>query len=340
MRALPYTIPVFITAVFIATAGIWFLWLAVGLVFLVAFCRESFGRFSPSEVVSEYAFFHYDKGMANLKTASGLFFAAFNIWIPFFLFTHTLTLPAYIIFIYSVIILNSNFAISLAHDLMHSVRAVDRWLSTLILLQNGFFYLESDHIYIHHRYVGTEADPATARYGEDIYRYFRRSISARMRMVFRKGETFPKSMEAKIILGNRIRFAVCVVWLVTSSFLSLQVFVCVLAQYLLVTLIYESITYIQHYGLEREVQADSRPEPVQLQHAWNCYYKTSAYMHFMMPVHSIHHLKEENLSSIGDYTGPSMPLPFATMMMTALIPARWFKLMDGHVVFLNTTKRI
>lgn len=333
MRALPYTIPVLITLVFITTAGTWFLWTAVGLVFLIAFFRESFGRFSASEVVREYAFFHHYKGMASLKTVSGFFFAGFNIWIPFFLFTHPLSLPAYLIFVYSVIILNSNFAVSLAHDLMHSARAADRWLSTLILLQNGFFYLESDHIFIHHRYVGTNADPATALYGESIYRYFRRSIGARIKMIFFKGNTFPPPLEQQIILGNRIRLGICISWLVISAFLGKQVFFCILAQYLLVTLIYESITYIQHYGLVRKLCEDSKPEAVQLHHAWNCYYKTSAYMHFMMPVHSIHHLKEENLDGISGKPGLEMPLPFATMMMTALIPSRWFRLMNDHSVF-------
>jgi len=122
--------------------------------------------------------------MANLKTASGLFFAVFNIWIPIFLFNQEISLTAYLIFIYTVVILNSNLAISLAHDLMHSSRLFDRYLSTIILLQNGFFYLESDHIYIHHRYIGTHHDPATAQLGEGIYHYFKRSIGARMKMVF------------------------------------------------------------------------------------------------------------------------------------------------------------
>ncbi|MCE7042420.1 fatty acid desaturase [Dyadobacter sp. CY312] len=340
MRILPYTIPVIITSVFIATASTWFLWVAVGLVFLIAFLRESVGKFSPSEVVSEYAFFHYDKSMANLKTCSGIFFTGFNLWIPYFLYTNQLSLPAYLIFLYSVLILNSNFAISLAHDLMHSSRAGDRFLSTFILLQNGFFYLESDHIFIHHRFVGTDADPATARYGENIYSYFKRSISARFKMILLKGGTFPQSDESAIIAGNRVRLGICLVWLIISTLLGIQVFICILVQYLLVTLIYESITYIQHYGLIRQKTSDSRPEPVQLHHAWNCYYKTSAYMHFMMPVHSIHHLKEENLSTISDYTGPSMPLPFASMMMTALFPSRWFKLMNEEIVFSIRTKHL
>ena len=309
----------------------------MGLVFLIAFLRGRVGKFTVAEIVNEYRFFHHDRNMANLKTASGLFFAVFNIWISVFLFNQEASLPAYLVFIYTVVILNSNFAISLAHDLMHSSRKFDKHLSTIILLQNGFFYLESDHIYIHHRYIGTHHDPATATLGEGIYQYFIRSIGARIKMVFFKGNTFPQHVERDIIAGNRIRFAICMIWLISSTFLGWRVFVCVLAQYLLVTLIYESITYIQHYGLKRNPLPDGKHESVQLQHSWNCYYKTSAYMHFMMPVHSIHHLKEENLESIKDFAGPSMPLPFASMMITAFMPSRWFKLMDEKVALYNRT---
>jgi alkane 1-monooxygenase len=338
MRILPYTIPVIITTIFMATASTRLIWVAIGLVILIALFRNKIGKFSPAEVVSEYAFFHYDKNMANLKTCSGIFFICFNLWIPYFLYTNQLPLPVYGVFIYSVIILNSNFAISLAHDLMHSCRAADRFFSTTILLQNGFFYLESDHVFIHHRFVGTDSDPATARHGEDIYHYFRRSIGKRFKMVLLKGDTFPRSQETTILRGNRIRLVLCVVWLALSLIINVQVFVCILCQYLFVTFIYESITYIQHYGLFREKKGDSKPEAVQLHHAWNCYYKTSSYMHYMMPVHSIHHLKEENLDELSFYPGPSMPLPFASMMMTALFPSRWFKLMNEEMLSSTRTK--
>ncbi len=330
MRALPYLLPVCITSVFIVTADTGFVWLAVGLIFIVAFLRKSIGKFTIPEIVSEYKFFHHDRSMAYFKSVCGIFFVLFNSWIPWFLYTHELNGFHLAVFLYSVVILNSNFSVSLAHDLMHSRRRFDRFLCTWILLMNGFFYLESDHIYIHHRHVGTPSDPATAREGENIYRYFRRSISARFKMILLRGNTFPKELESGLLLKNRLRFLICITWLAVSAFLGAQVFLSVLVSYFFVTLIYESITYIQHYGLKRNLSENGRSEPVQLNHAWNCYYKTSAYLHFMMPVHSIHHLKEENLEVITDDAGRTMPKPFASMMITALFPRRWFRLMETN----------
>ncbi len=338
MRALPYLLPVLITLIFVATAATYLVGIAIGIIVLVTLARKSIGKFSVAEVVTEYDFFHHSLLMAQVKTFSGLFFIGVNAWVLVFLAQHALPVWGLVIFAYSVVIINSNFAISLAHDLMHSSRKLDRVVSTVLLLQNGFFYLEADHLYIHHRHVGTPADPATARVGEGLYAYLRRSIGARFRMIFFRGTTFPRQREHSIIRGNVARLLVCIAYLTGTFFMGWPVFVCVLAQFVLVTLIYESVTYIQHYGLQRELNPAGKPEPVQLHHAWNCYYRTSAWMHYMMPIHSIHHLREARLGDIRDFAGLSMPLPFATMLVRALVPSRWFRLMDGRVPIYLPTK--
>ncbi|MPR32895.1 hypothetical protein GBK04_05870 [Cytophagaceae bacterium SJW1-29] len=148
---------------------------------------------------------------------------------------------------------------------------------------------------------------------------------------FFSGGTFPRPRKRSIIRGNVARLLACIFYLMGTLFLGGRVFACVLAQFILVTLIYESVTYIQHYGLRRKTNQIGQAEAVQLHHAWNCYYRTSTWMHYMMPVHSIHHLREERLDEIRDFAGLSMPLPFAKMLVRAWIPARWFRLMDEKV---------
>ncbi len=340
MRAVPYFLPLIITSVFVATAATSFVWVAMSLVLVISLLRKSIGKFSVSEVLAEYDFFHHTPFMSNLKTVSGFFFVGFNIWILAFLAHNVVAIWAFFIFLYSVVILNSNFAIALAHDLMHSDRKLDRWLSTVLLLQNGFFYLEADHIYIHHRHVGTCGDPATAKVGESLYKYLKRSVGARFSMIFFRGSTFPPQRERGIIRASVARAVVCFIYLTASVFVSLQAFGCVLAQFVLVTLIYESVTYIQHYGLARETDEMGKPEVVQLHHAWNCYYRTSAWMHYFMPVHSIHHMREERLDEIRDSAGPAMPLSFASMMVTAYFPTRWFRLMDVEVTRFTPQKTV
>lgn len=328
-KILPYTLPVFITLLFVLTANTSFIWVTAAVIYLIALMRNAVGKFDKNKVLNEYRFFHYSKSMAILKTFSGLIFVVFNIWVLWFLTQHSLPVLAYIIFIFTCIIINSNFAVSLAHDLMHSKNGIDRLLSNILLIQNGFFYLRSDHMYTHHRYVATAGDPSTARFNENIYAYLYRSIKARIRITFIDGLTYPLKVRNKIIFFNYLFLTCCILYLGFSMYLGRNVFIYLFINYLCVTLIYESVTYIQHYGLNRKYIDDLNYYKVEVQHAWNCFYKTSAYMHYMMPVHSIHHLSDDSLVANGDNLGNEMPRPFATMMLTAWFPGRWFRLMNG-----------
>ncbi|WP_460949810.1 fatty acid desaturase [Spirosoma daeguense] len=333
-RAIPYGLPLLFGCLFISTAyGNW-VWVASVLIWLMGTLIRPLGEFGIKQLVDEYRFFHHSTLMARVKTGYGFFFVGLNSWAFYFLSTQVLAWWHWLFFVYGMIILNSNFAISLAHDLMHATSRLARGLATILLIQNGFFYLEADHIYIHHRYVGTPKDPATPLLGESIYRYFKRSISHRFRMVFDVASVFPKSTSARIVRATTLRLAGCLVYLAVAAVAGLAVGGWVLAQFIFVVLIYESITYIQHYGLQR-IRAGNQFEAVQLQHAWNSFYRLDTYLYFMMPVHSIHHVHEPNLTSITHFAGPKMPLPFAKMMLSAYRPARWFALMNAPALRLR-----
>lgn len=331
MRAIPYLAPVFVTSLFVALVYAGMVWAGPFLVPVLGMLSRSSGRFTLQELISEYAYFHHSPHTSAVRTFSAFFFAGFNVWVFCYLSTNVLRVPELVVFIYSVIILNSNFAISLSHELMHSRKKIDRWMATWILLLNGFFYLESDHLYIHHRYVGTERDPASALPGEHVYRYLLRSIRSRIKMVFGLTSVFPDAVARRIIKGNYARFLFCILLLAFAFWWNEQVFSWILAQYLTVTLIYEVITYIQHYGLRRSDTASGKPEEVDLHHSWSCNYRLSAYLYFMMPVHAIHHLRNEPDLETLSWAGPVFPYPFTQMVMVALIPAAWFKTMNKCV---------
>ena len=331
MRSIPYLIPVFITSLFVALVYAGLVWAGPFLLPVLSILNKPMGRFTLPELVSEYRYFHHSSQTSFVKTFSGFFFLGFNIWICYYLSANLLEIPELAVFLYSVIILNSNFAISLSHELMHSAKFIDRKLATCILLLNGFFYLESDHLYIHHRYVGTGRDPASAYLGEHVYRYLLRSIRGRCQMVFGWTSAFPEAKARQIILGNYLRFLFCGALLIFAFWWNNQVFLWLLSQYILVTLIYEVITYIQHYGLRRKETVSGKAEEVDLRHSWSCGYRLSAYLYFMMPVHSIHHLRREpDLEQLA-WAGPLFPYPFAKMVMVALVPPIWFRAMNERV---------
>ena len=327
-KLLPYSMPMLFSLLFVGTAHTNWLWLTAFFVFLAGRLTPLVGEFSVRGVVAEYDFFHYSPLMARFKTMNGFFFVLLNGWAFFFLALAPLPFWRLVVFVYTLIILNSNFAISLAHDLMHSRYRIDRWLSGTLLIQNGFFYLEADHIHIHHRHVGTRHDPATARFNEPIYSYLIRSLTGRMRILFNRSDSFSGPKGWANFQPTSLKLGLCGLYLAGGALAGGQVLGWLLAQYVVVILIYESITYIQHYALYR-LAKENRYEPVQLHHAWNSFYRLNAYLYFMMPVHSLHHAHHPDLTRIRD-AGPRMPLPFARMLLTAYQPARWFALMNSR----------
>ncbi|MBD2702875.1 fatty acid desaturase [Spirosoma sp. BT702] len=326
-RALPYGLPLLFSGLFISTAAGNWVWLAPILLWGIGTLTRPLGEFSIGQLLDEYHFFHHSLLMDRVKTVYGVFFVSLNLWAFYFLTTHALSVWHWAVFTYGMIILNSNFAMPLAHDLMHAPTRLARWLATILLIQNGFFYLEADHIFIHHRYVGTPKDPATPRLGEPIYRYFARSIPHRFRLISDVATVFPDSIGNRMVQATTLKLVSCVTYLALANWAGIWVVGWVLAQFVFVVLIYESITYIQHYGLQR-IKTGERFEAVQLQHAWNSFYRLDTYLYFMMPVHSIHHVHDQNLDSITNFAGPRMPLPFAKMMLLAYQPARWLALMN------------
>lgn len=321
-RYLPYLLPIGVTLVCVSFTYLGVFW-AVFLVFpFLSFFTKFLGKFSTQEILDEYIFFHKTPGMEVLRGFSGLFFLGFNLWMAFFLVHHQLEWFNLLFFIYGAVLINSNFAVSLAHELMHSHVFINRLFSTLILLINGFFYLEMDHLFIHHRHVGTLSDPASALKGEPLYTYLLRSVSGRIKILFFGDESLPTPKRRRIRRNTVTRLVACLFFLWGAFSLNLQYFFGVLAQFVFVTLLYEVVTYVQHYGLRR-VQ-----EEVKINHAWNCYYRMSAYMHYFMPVHSIHHLKVEPDISRLETAGPSFPMSFQQAVLTAFFSNIWIRKMD------------
>lgn len=322
----PYLLPILTTLVFIATVSLRLYWIGPLLIPSLTLFQKVVGKFTPSEVVAEFIYFEKSKTAHQFFILNGIFFVLFQIWIAIFLFHIPLNAWQTLFFLYSVVILNANFTSSLIHELMHLKERAGVWLSNMLLLLCGFFYLRADHLYIHHPHVGTEGDPASASLGVSFWRYLFKSVWGRTKILFGNNQSHPITSKHK--LATMIGLGLELLLLVVSFYINIQIFIWLLTQFIFVPFIYEIITYIQHYGLRRSTS--QHIEKMGPQHSWNCFYKLTAYMHFMMPVHSLHHAyaseaKEENI-------GPSFPKPFQAMVLLALWPRRWRKEMDERAI--------
>lgn len=322
---LSYCLPIFLTGILIGMAYVDSSWVFAMLLFAATAINKRWGRFSAKELSREYLFFHRSRIMVLYKSILGAFFVLFNVWTAFFCIYHSFTFFPFVTFIYSVIVVNSSFGLSLAHELTHEKRPFQRWLGDVLMLQNGFFYLAYDHVFIHHQHVGTLGDPASALLNENLYAYLRRSLIGRMKMIFTAVNTPQTNRERRLYRAVRWKFALCMSWLILSFIISKILFIMIASQYIFVILVYETITYIQHYGLRRPQQ-----ERVSLDHSWNSFDRFYNYLYFFMPVHSLHHANMWPEES-AQYSGPAMPLSFPRMLMLAFRPPRWFKIMNPLV---------
>lgn len=67
---------------------------------------------------------------------------------------------------------NGVIGINYAHELMHQRNKWERGCADILLAMVMYSHFRSEHLLVHHTYVGTPRDPVSACYGEGFYRYF------------------------------------------------------------------------------------------------------------------------------------------------------------------------
>ncbi len=77
---------------------------------------------------------------------------------------------------FGVGVMSGGIGINYAHELMHQKNKLERWLGDLLLASVLYSHFRSEHLLVHHRYVGTPRDPVTARYNEGFHRFFPRVL--------------------------------------------------------------------------------------------------------------------------------------------------------------------
>ncbi len=96
----------------------------------------------------------------------------------------------------------------------------------------------------------------------------------------------------------------------------------------------ELINYLEHYGLQRNVDGQGRPERVRLAHSWNSSRLVSGLFLFRLTRHSDHHSDAtrayERLRP--GHEAPQLPAGYASMLLLALIPPLWFRVMDHRAL--------
>ena len=227
--------------------------------------------------------------------------------------------------------------INTAHELGHKREAVERWLSRIALAATGYGHFYVEHNRGHHMRVATREDPASARLGESFWAFWPRTVVGGLRSAWRLESRRLRlrrhspwswrndilgawAMSLALAAGLVAAFGVTVV-----PFLVLQA---VVGFSLL-----EVVNYLEHYGLCRQRNQDGRYEKVGPRHSWNSDRVVTNVFLFQLQRYSDHHgnplLRYQTLRSLDE--SPQLPAGYATMIVLALVPPLWRRVMDKRV---------
>lgn len=231
-------------------------------------------------------------------------------------------------------------SINAAHELGHKRPKLERTASRIALASVGYSHFFVEHNRGHHRHVSTPLDPASARFGESLYQYLPRTLIGSARSAWRL-EKRRMELTGKAVFGasNQVLTGIAmtvVLWFIAaalSGFTSLIVAFLLIQAATAISML-ETVNYLEHYGLVRELRSDGKYEPCQPHHSWNSDHRVSNMFLFQLQRHSDHHANPtrpfEQLRHFDD--SPQLPAGYAPMMIAAAVPPLWYRLMNNRVL--------
>lgn len=226
-----------------------------------------------------------------------------------------------------------------AHELMHQKSKFERHLGDALMALALYGHFRSEHLLVHHSYVGTPKDAVTARYNEGFHRFYPRVLISCLRsawnaekaMLARKKLTvFHRSNPFWKYAGLQTSFLL--IALAIAGWFGVGLFI---VQASIAILLLEGTNYVEHYGLTRKHLGDGKYEHVKPHHSWNSAYKATNYLLINLQRHSDHHYKPNRryplLQNHLEADAPQLPKGYTLMVAIALFPPLWKKIMNPRV---------
>ncbi|MBB3665684.1 alkane 1-monooxygenase [Prauserella sediminis] len=231
--------------------------------------------------------------------------------------------------------------INTAHELGHKKESHERWLSKIALAQSfyGHFYIE--HNRGHHVRVATPEDPASSRVGESFYRFWPRTVAGSLRSAWRlERKRYARRDRHPYRIGNDVLNAwlmSAVLWALLIAWLGIGVLPYLLIQAVVGFSLLEVVNYMEHYGMLRQQRGTPgrrRYERVDPSHSWNSNNIATNVLLYHLQRHSDHHANPtRRYQTLRDFAeSPVLPTGYAGMIVLALVPPLWRRVMDPRVL--------
>ncbi|WP_333828869.1 alkane 1-monooxygenase [Pararhodobacter sp.] len=244
-----------------------------------------------------------------------------------------------IILFYGIGVASGAVGIVYAHELLHQKNRAERWLGDLLLASVLYSHFRSEHLQVHHRYVGTPRDPVSARYNEGFWRFFLRVLTSSPGSAWRaEGVMLKRRGRGIWHLSNpfwlyavlQAGFLALAFWIGGWAGLALFVW-----QAFIAILHLEVTNYIEHYGLTRRYLGEGRYEHVLPRHSWNAAHRASNWLLINLQRHSDHHYKPDRrfplLQTYSDEEAPQLPFGYPALVALAVVPPLWRRVMNPRV---------
>jgi alkane 1-monooxygenase len=282
------------------------------------------------------------------KTYDYILYLIVFLQVPFLMYflyhmkVDALTLPDRIGRIASMGLLCGTFGINVGHELGHRIKPFEQWLAKLSLMTSLYMHFFIEHNKGHHKNVATLQDPSSSRYGEMLYLFWWRTV------VFSYiGAWHIANAEVKKRAGNLFswRNEMVQAHLIQTFFVTIIFFLFggeVMGYFLLAALmgilLLETVNYIEHYGLSRQLIAGGKYERTMPQHSWNSNHAIGRLMLFELSRHSDHHYLASRKYQILRHheNAPQMPTGYPGMMLLSFVPPLWFWVMNDRVKKLKS----
>lgn len=236
-------------------------------------------------------------------------------------------------------------SINNAHELGHRNSKMEQLMSKAALMTTLYMHFFIEHNRGHHLHVATEEDPASSRYGENIYAFYVRSISESWLSAWDLEKKRLKSlnktawnMENEMLQFQLIQLSLVIL---IGIFFGVNVMICFIIGATIGFMMLETVNYIEHYGLSRKKKANGkRYERTMPMHSWNSNHPLGRMVMLELSRHSDHHFianrKYQLLRHFDD--SPQMPAGYPGMMLLALVPPLWFKVMHKRIDAIPSLK--
>lgn len=262
---------------------------------------------------------------------------ALLIWAAWICASGQLATYELVLFTISVGMVSGGVGITIAHELGHRSEKFEQFLAKALLLCSAYQHFFIEHNYGHHANVATKNDPASARFGESLYRFLPRTIWGSYQHAWH--------LEARRLKRKNIAFFSWrnqMLWfhalpVLFGAALALsfgwQAAAFYAVQAVVAFTLLEMVNYIEHYGLERKLTQRGSFEKVQPIHSWNASEVVTNSLLFELQRHSDHHAnptrRYQTLRHFSE--SPQLPTGYAGMILLALLPPLWHRVMNPRV---------